>query len=511
MSQRPPVRSPSAWRAPNEAALFVLAVVFLAAYQLAPRPIELLAALAYLAIACWQPRAALPAAIVALPFYTLPRPIAGGWSMPAFEAGIWLTFVAVAFRWGSSLLADHRLAPGGWRPRQAIASLLVSLDWIDLAAGALVLLGFVSLVPSVARVESLRALRTIIIEPVLFYYLATRLAAGSAQTGRAFALRLAGALLLAGVAVSLVGFYQYATNQNIITAEENLRRIRAFYGSPNNLALFLGRVAPLALALAAFGRFGQKARLACWLAFAATGLAIVLTFSIGAWLGVLAALLVIAALAGRKALIRTAIGLGVAALAAAPVLLSVERFRSHLDLTDGGTTFARVVVWWSALAMIRDHPLLGIGLDNFLYYYRDLHYMLPAGWREPALSHPHNLLLDFWLSLGLLGAGLLVVLLVGFGREALRLWRAESDPVARGLVAGVLASMVDFLAHGLIDNSYFLPDLAVLFWLCFVILRLSRATSVWRARPAAIPFERSKSGSAAALDLEVAPRQEDRS
>ena len=52
--------------------------------------------------------------------------------------------------------------------------------------------------------------------------------------------------------------------------------------------------------------------------------------------------------------------------------------------------------------MIRDHPLFGVGLDNFLYAYRG-RYILDAAWQEPNLNHPHNIILDFATRLGLLG------------------------------------------------------------------------------------------------------------
>jgi hypothetical protein len=52
--------------------------------------------------------------------------------------------------------------------------------------------------------------------------------------------------------------------------------------------------------------------------------------------------------------------------------------------------------------MIRDHPLTGLGLDNFLYYYPE--YILPEALAEPNLSHPHNILLEALYELGVLGA-----------------------------------------------------------------------------------------------------------
>ena len=134
--------------------------------------------------------------------------------------------------------------------------------------------------------------------------------------------------------------------------------------------------------------------------------------------------------------------------------------------------------WRSALAMLRDHPLTGIGLDGFVYLYspaRGGTYMDPAAWREPDLSHPHNLVLDWWLSLGVAGAALLAWLLwrwLGLARAA---WRGADDPRGRALVAGAIGAFAAGLVHGLFDNSFFLPDLAALWWATFVLLGAQEA------------------------------------
>lgn len=451
----------------------------LAAYQLAPLPVALAAALGFLVCAWRWPAAALPAVVLALPFHQLLRPVIGAWSFSAAEVGIVLCAGGALLR-----LAGRGPNPPAPFPTREGGPGGVGLSSFDLAALAFVALGALSLTASIRPWESLRSLRTIVVEPVAFYFLVVWLGGG-----RPGARRLAGAVVASAVAVSLVGLYQYATNQNIITAEESLRRIRAFYGSPNNLGLYLGRAAPLALCLWAFGggqwRYG--------LALVPIGAALVLTFSVGAWLGVVAALVFVAAVRGRRALIAVVAGLAALAALAAPLLLGLERFRSHLDFGEG-TTFQRLQVWLSALSMVRDHPLLGIGLDNFLCYYRDLGYILPGGWREPNLSHPHNLVLDFWLSLGLAGLILSLALLARFFGVGLAVYRAEREPWARALALGIVASMVDFVAHGLIDNSYFLVDLAVLFWLSSAILRVLPAAAPRRARPEERPG-----------NLEVAP------
>src|SRR6185295_12766049 len=100
--------------------------------------------------------------------------------------------------------------------------------------------------------------------------------------------------------------------------------------------------------------------------------------------------------------------------------------------------------------MLRDHPVLGIGLDNFVYLYQQV-YLREGAAAEPNLSHPHNWVLHVWLELGLLG-------MVAFGWLLVTFARLVRD--GRGwLVAGAAGATLDALVHGTIDNSYFLVDL----------------------------------------------------
>jgi O-antigen ligase len=122
--------------------------------------------------------------------------------------------------------------------------------------------------------------------------------------------------------------------------------------------------------------------------------------------------------------------------------------------------------------MIRDHPLLGVGLDNFLYAYRG-RYILPTAWQEPDLSHPHNFLLDHMARLGVLGAVAGIWIQAAFWRMTLPL-RKLRDPDGRALALGLMGSVADMLAHGLVDHSFFLIDLAFAF---FLILALAQALS----------------------------------
>ncbi len=129
--------------------------------------------------------------------------------------------------------------------------------------------------------------------------------------------------------------------------------------------------------------------------------------------------------------------------------------------------------------MIREHPWLGVGLDNFLYAYRG-RYILNAAWQEPNLNHPHNLVLDFATRLGLLG------LMAGgwlFWQLGQKVRAAISEPPSSRntefwpVAVGIAGSLAYMLAHGLVDHGYFLVDLAFAFHL---LLALAQTTpSSW--------------------------------
>ena len=90
--------------------------------------------------------------------------------------------------------------------------------------------------------------------------------------------------------------------------------------------------------------------------------------------------------------------------------------------------------------------------------------MLPSAWQEPNLNHPHNLLLDWWTRLGIPG---LLLGLTWLGLGTWSVWRWLRRGPERALALGVLAAIAAGLAHGLIDVSYALPELMIVWVLLF--------------------------------------------
>ncbi|RLC86153.1 MAG: hypothetical protein DRJ03_09590 [Chloroflexi bacterium] len=422
---------------PTSCSLLLAAVFYFSPWL----PLTLVAGLALAALVFLRLDLGLALVAATAPFYLYPRALFG----KVFSMTEIFTLLCI-LSWGV------RQAASGKR-RVASLQLLNSLDFAVLF---FVLVAIGSFFVAEYRHVALRELRVLILEPALFYLMLR-----TTRLNRKAVWRVVDCFVLGAVAVALTGLAQYALGVNVITAEEGFRRLRSVYGSPNSAGLYLGRALPVAAAVALFGA-SRGRRVAYGLAVVPVGLAALLSFSKGAIiLGMPLSMLALGALAGGRWLWGSLGALGAAGVAAIP-LLRTPRFASLFD-AQSGTLFFRLHLWRSSWAMFRDHPWLGVGPDNFLYHYRS-RYILPAAWQEPDLAQAHNVLLDYATRMGVAGLAAGVWLQIAFWRLALPL-RRLTDPDHRALALGLMASMVNFLAHGLVDASYFLLDLAFVFFL----------------------------------------------
>lgn len=330
---------------------------------------------------------------------------------------------------------------------------------LDLAVGLWVVLGILSLLWTARADVAITELRVMMIEPALFYLMFRTL-----RPTREDIHRLIGALLVAGLSVAVIGLFLYVRGEAVITAEGEALRMASVYGSPNNVALFLGRCIPILLAFSLMGKVSRMIRVGLVAALIVMLIAVALTQSVGGlFIGVPASAAVVLLMIYRKRALLPLIGLLIVSIVSLILLANVsDRFARAFDFTQG-TNFYRLRLWESSLQIISEQPLTGLGLDQFLYEFRG-HYIKPDAWQEPNLSHPHNIVLDFWIRLGLGGMILLLAILLMFWRAVEPLKHTDS-----ALKVAVVGAMVNLITHGLIDNSVYVNDLAFVFILLLAL------------------------------------------
>jgi putative inorganic carbon (HCO3(-)) transporter len=284
--------------------------------------------------------------------------------------------------------------------------------------------------------------------------------------------------LSTGALAALQGIYQFLLQ---VGPEEFVlfgRFMRAYgtFEQPNPYAGYLGLTFPLAagLVVAAYATVGRQVR-GWWPVWAAgTGalmlVAIVMSWSRGAWLGVAAAALAIFAAAaarrGRVVLLGAlfafiviyALSAGGLSLAPSSVVQRFADFLPYLGVADvrgvevTDANFAvleRMAHWQSALEMWKDHPWLGVGIGNYEPVYAQ--YALPL-WGLP-LGHAHNYYLNVAAEAGFLG---LTAYLFLWGAALLAIWRTTRRATGWhwGVALGVLGVLVHLSVHNFFDNLY---------------------------------------------------------
>lgn len=148
-------------------------------------------------------------------------------------------------------------------------------------------------------------------------------------------------------------------------------------------------------------------------------------------------------------------------LAAVNIAWAVPSVRYRLTAPFQGerSANARLSLWETGLHMIKDSPIAGKGLTGFSKNYEV--YSV-----DKTLEHhptPHNLFLQTWVELGVLGLVSFAIILLFV---VLRAIRKRTDAYAFGTGLAVIA----IFFHGLIDTPYFKNDLASLFWILLAFL-----------------------------------------
>lgn len=295
---------------------------------------------------------------------------------------------------------------------------------------------------------------------------------------------LVAAMLAAGCGQALLGVYQFLSGRGPewFLLSGRFMRAHGTFEQPNPYGGFLGLTLPLAVSLV-FELRSWLGRLAALTAALLMSMALVMSWSRGAWLGFAAALLVVGVARGRwtprlglrRAQSRcspksaTLASAAMAFLAVALILNSAHLLPSILtqrfagmsayftvpDVTTAEVTEAnyalieRLAHWQAAIRMWADRPWLGVGIGNYAMVYSL--YALPH-WPEP-LGHAHNYYLNIGAEAGLVGFVCYVIFWVSALWQTLQGVQSTSG-LSRAVALGTLGATVHLTIHSVFDNLY---------------------------------------------------------
>jgi len=277
---------------------------------------------------------------------------------------------------------------------------------------------------------------------------------------------------LSTLSISLLAIFQKFTAFGIAESAwvaADIRRVNAMFTSPNSVGLFLAPIMAIYLGWLLNDIKNKSLKLASLvklIILVIASLAVIYTVSQGAWLGLLAALVFICFFGLSKKWTTVAV------IVLTILIFLIPQTRNQvvpLITFQDASGQNRLVLIRGSLDYLTDNAknfVFGAGLSGFsdvLDTFRNPLKMEP-------LIYPHNIFLNFWMEIGLLGLfGFGWLIFEFFKKGFIKLSVGDFGP-SRLLMIGIIAAMITILVHGLIDVPYFKNDLSVLFW---IIISLS--------------------------------------
>jgi O-antigen ligase len=280
---------------------------------------------------------------------------------------------------------------------------------------------------------------------------------------------LTGLILESLVMIGLRLIGHSVTIANITASIEGGVRVSGTIGSPNSAASYLTLL--LAPAFSLFiARLNPGYKWLAVFAFGLGGVALVLTLSRGGWLAFILSIGILSVLAWYRGWLRPIIPLVGVMVAVLAYSLFQDTLIARLFGDDDGSTYSRVPLMRIAFRMIQDHPVLGVGTNNYAFVLSQ--YITPDVSQE-WLYVVHNKYLLVWAETGLVALIAYIWFLLATIWRGWQGWRLK-DRVLSPLALGFTATIVGQMAHMNVDVFNGRPHVQMLWLIAGLITAISR-------------------------------------
>src|SRR3989344_2365240 len=327
---------------------------------------------------------------------------------------------------------------------------------------AILAIATISLLISPNWLKAAGSWKAYFIEPILFYIVLTATIKSKKQLENVF-----WALGISATYLSLIAFGQYFSGWNMpesfLKQDGSVDRVVSIFGYPNALGLYLG---PIIILFTGFNWWSKSKTIIQALKIAiilVSFITIILAKSEAAIFSVLLVWL-LGGIIYKKTRSYFII-LAILAVLTLTLIPSVNSYVSEKIWLRDWSGIVRRHIWQETWAMLKDNPVLGAGLAGYQTKIVPYH----IGKFEIFL-YPHNIILNFWSELCLLGLASFIWLWIKFGLVNLKAYWQNKNNLLNLTLLMVISQM---LIQGLADVPYFKNDLSVLFWLIIGIYTIN--------------------------------------
>jgi len=378
------------------------------------------------------------------------------------EVMIWLAFLVMFIKWFGrrQKLKDKKI------PYKSFPFQWLCLFWIVAATLAM------ALSPNLRA--ALGLWKAYFIEPVMFFILF--IAHIKTKKDLYFIFHFLG---LSALVVSALAIHQKFTGwmiPNPFWQAEETRRVTSVFGYPNAIGLYL---APIIMLY--FGWLWTETK-KLWptvykiAVILCSTLAVLWAVSEGALFGLATGLIVFLLFYNKKSRLALTVILGIVIICLAINQPLTEQINEKILMQDFSGKI-RTSMWSETWEMLKDNPITGAGLAGYQQTIEPYHnYNIWIGkTMQPVEIYlfPHNIFLNFWSELGLLGLVVFILIVGKYFYIVIRLWwqnKGAGSRVSTTIPLSLLCLMLVIIVHGLVDAPYLKNDLAVMFWLFIGII-----------------------------------------
>lgn len=304
--------------------------------------------------------------------------------------------------------------------------------------------------------------------------------------------RIVTAMLITCGLVCAYGLYGYYTGIAIRDA-----RLVATFKYHSRIAKYISLLLPFALCLFFYYKsIFVRLSLICFI-FVCT-FSLILTMSRTSWIAVFVMLFFVGFAAKKKYLIFVLIG-----MCALLIFFLPSKFITQVKtITQVNKFFVseeilgeRLLCWKASIAIIKEHPVLGIGpgkrnfRDVYQQYAKNIKDTEKQRKKETVaeqpretevkkkrragdierLSHPHNLFLQIWVDSGIVGLLSFLWLFAAVFYVAIKSWRLSKVGYEKMLLMSIVASLISIFSHAWTDTFWKKPE-ALFLWYIMGIL-----------------------------------------